>query len=56
MSDDGMARAFEQLFTTKLTGLGLAMVYGPVSQNNGVVDLASVVESGTTVEVLLLAV
>ncbi len=58
MSQDALAHAFEPFFTTKATGtgLGLAMVYGAVSQNNGFVKLTSELGRGTTVEVFLPAV
>jgi two-component system cell cycle sensor histidine kinase/response regulator CckA len=55
MSEDALAHAFEPFFTTKATGtgLGLAMVYGAVSQNGGFVNLTSDVGRGTTVDVFL---
>jgi PAS domain S-box-containing protein len=53
MTDEEKAKAFEPFFTTKAkgTGLGLAMVYGAVSQHNGFVALTSEIGRGTTVEV-----
>jgi PAS domain S-box-containing protein len=55
MTDEEKAKAFEPFFTTKAkgTGLGLAMVYGAVSQHNGFVGLTSDIGRGTTVEVFL---
>ena len=48
---------FEPFFTTKDvgegSGLGLAMVYGFVTQSRGMVSLRSMPEVGTTVELLL---
>jgi PAS domain S-box-containing protein len=61
-SGDGMPahvveRAFEPFYTTKPkgegTGLGLATVYGIVTQTGGTVEIQSAPGAGTTIEVLL---
>jgi signal transduction histidine kinase len=57
MSEDTQAKAFDPFFTTKPlgsgTGLGLATVYGIVSQAGGTVALDSVPGRGTRVTVRL---
>ena len=57
MDRETLDRAFEPFFSTKPkdkgTGLGLATVYGIVTQTAGVVDLHSEVGVGTTVTILL---
>ena len=57
MSEETLSRAFDPFFTTKQvgegTGLGLASVYGIVSQCGGEVRLSSELGSGTTVELYL---
>jgi signal transduction histidine kinase len=53
MSEDTVAKAFDPFFTTKPpgsgTGLGLATVYGIVSQAGGAVTLDSELGRGTRV-------
>ena len=57
MEPEVAARAFEPFFTTKPkgagTGLGLATVYGTVTQAGGHAEIESVPGRGTTVRVLL---
>lgn len=52
MESEMLTKIFEPFFTTKApgqgTGLGLAMVYGAVKQNEGFIDVQSVVGEGTT--------
>lgn len=60
MSAEVLDRAFDPFFTTKPegegSGLGLATVYGIVSQANGSIRLHSAPGLGTTVTILLPAI
>ena len=57
MSAAMKARVFEPFFTTKQnsggTGLGLAVVYGVISNHKGCIDIESAVGQGTTFHVYL---
>jgi len=57
MDAETKARVFDPFFTTKPpgvgTGLGMAMIYGLVKQQEGFIDIHTEVGQGTTVELLL---
>ncbi|MBN2290875.1 MAG: response regulator [Pirellulales bacterium] len=58
IASDTLPRIFEPFFTTKPNhrGLGLAWVYGIVTNHGGSVSVASVPDNGTTVRIFLPAV
>ena len=60
MSPETQAHVFEPFYTTKPigkgTGLGLAVVHGIVTQNEGMIEVESAAQVGTTFRILLPAI
>ncbi len=57
MSKDVIKRIFEPFYTTKAqgkgTGMGLAAVYGTIKNHNGIIEVDSEVDIGTTFKIYL---
>ena len=57
ISEEGLGHVFEPFYTTKGvgegTGLGLAMIYGSIQSHQGFIELDSIVDEGTTVDIFL---
>ena len=57
ISEESLRHVFEPFYTTKGvgegTGLGLAMIYGSIQSHQGFIELNSIVDEGTTIDIFL---
>jgi len=57
IAEESLTHVFEPFYTTKAvgegTGLGLAMIYGSIQSHQGIIELDSVLNEGTTINIYL---